>query len=262
MRSALSAEQQALWQSLIEQRLGMVLPGSQQGLFALRIEAACRHLSLTPDEYFHEVSTVPSRWQQLAESLLIHETRFFRHGPSFDAVRQHLAQAHATGTRAFHLWSVGCSTGEEAWSLALMTASQGWQAHVLASDHSDAALNKARQGVYPLRQLSGVPESLHQRFGTVDESKQLWRVGDELRSRVVFIHRDVHQPLARMLDVIFCQNVLIYFRRFERRDIVQGLLAQLRPGGLLVLGLGELASWQPAGATRHGAAQTLIYQKM
>ncbi|MEC7121265.1 MAG: CheR family methyltransferase, partial [Pseudomonadota bacterium] len=112
----MSAEQSALWRSLIESRIGMVLPVLQHQLFERRVldrMSAC-HLDMA--SYYQRAKQDRLEWQRLAESLVVHETTFFRHAASFDLVAKSITHLN----RDVALWSVGCSTGEEAWSLAMI----------------------------------------------------------------------------------------------------------------------------------------------
>lgn len=253
------SEQAALWHSLIEQRLGMVLPSRQQGLFEQRIKMAWQESGLSLERFFAQLLDSPQQWQQLAETLLIHETQFFRHPPSYAVVGQYLAE-HGWPLK---IWSAGCATGEEVWSLAMLAACRS-DVQIIGTDYSESALAVARAGVYSLRQIERLSEE-QRAYGQRDAQSGCWQVGARLRRNVVFGQQNLHQLdqyVLRAMDVIFCQNVLIYFRRFERRDMVQKMVEHLRPGGLLVLGPGELSGWHPAGVRRHPDLQTLAYIKL
>ncbi len=255
------AEQSALWHSLIEQRLGMVLPSRQQGLFEQCIKSSWQQSGLSLEQYLALLVRDAKAWQQLAERLLIHETQFFRHPPSFAVVAQHCRERQ----QLLRVWSAGCATGEETWSLAITAAEQGCPVQVFGTDYSDAALSEARAGCYAVRRVSRLSEAQRERFGSYDAARRHWRVGQSLRAQVVFGRQNLHSLsdyALRDMDIVFCQNVLIYFRRFERRDIVQKMIEHLRPGGLLVLGPGELSGWQPVGVRRHPDLQTLAYLKL
>jgi chemotaxis methyl-accepting protein methylase len=213
------------------------------------------------NSYYQLVRHDRAEWQRLAESLVVHETAFFRHPPSYDLVAKHLSRLN----RDVRIWSVGCATGEEAWSLAMTARQHALRTYrVMATDISEHALRVARQGIYPARRADSIPDAMKLRFGQALASGQ-WQVSNTLMSQVSF-HllnlMDVAQAPFRRLDVIFCQNVLIYFRKFDRRDILDALAHRLELGGVLVLGPGEMADWQHPQMRRVDHAGTLAYERI
>ncbi|MDE2421909.1 MAG: protein-glutamate O-methyltransferase CheR [Gammaproteobacteria bacterium] len=271
---AFDEEQSALWHSLIESRIGMVLPEIQRSLFERRVRERMRLCGLDVMSYYHLVQVHSLEWQQLVEDLVVHETAFFRHLPSYELLEQRLP--HFGG--AVHIWSVGCSTGEETWSLAMLAdahAQHGFS--IMASDISESVLNIARKGLYSWRKAEKIPAKYReycialpklQTKSTVHASSmttQDWHIGDYLRERV-FFHRfnlmDTSSAPFRKLQIIFCQNVLIYFRQFDRRDILDALVQRLDLGGLLVLGPGEMADWDHPAMKRVKYAGTLAYERV
>ena len=118
---------------------------------------------------------------------------------------------------------------------------------ITATDISQPALQNAREGIYGKRKLEPVADDETARyFNTLDETGESFQVIDKLRDRVCFSHGNVmklnEMPMVKM-DVIFCQNVLIYFRRWRRREILNELASRLKPGGMLLIGLGEVVDW-------------------
>ncbi|AXI03356.1 CheR family methyltransferase [Aquirhabdus parva] len=273
-REKFDDEQYALWRSLIESRIGMVLPDIQRGLFELRVGDRMRICDLSSASYYQYVQTSAVEWQRLVEDLVVHETAFFRHLPSFELLEQRLPLFKGV----VHIWSVGCATGEETWSLAMLAEAHVTQGYsVMASDISDAALATAQVGRYSWRKSERIPLLYRQFCVALPESTQAsvahlfaltrqdWQVSDVLREHV-FFHRlnlmDSGQVPFRRLQVIFCQNVLIYFRQFDRRDILDALVQRLEIGGLLVLGPGEMADWDHPAMMRIKHAGTLAYERI
>ncbi len=271
---AFDEEQSALWHSLIESRIGMILPEIQRSLFERRVRERMKLCGLDVMSYYHLVQVHSSEWQQLVEDLVVHETAFFRHLPSFELLEQRLPLFKS----AVHIWSVGCSTGEETWSLAMLAHSHAQHGFsIMASDISESVLNVARKGLYSWRKAEKIP-AVYREYCValpVGHSKhavhaasmttQDWQVSDGLRERV-FFHRfnlmDSADVPFRKLQVIFCQNVLIYFRQFDRRDILDALVQRLDWGGLLVLGPGEMADWDHPAMKRVKHAGTLAYERV
>src|SRR5690606_7793554 len=190
----------------------------------------------------------------LVDRVAVKETSFFRHRPSLEYVRRYLQnkinnqQLHGS----FDVWSVGCATGEEAYSLAMVVndcfelAALDPYYGITALDISTSALAKARAGRYSARRMAEmkIEETKRHMQQRADSS---YEVVSKLRERVCFTHcnlvRAGSMPAVKV-DVIFCQNLLVYFRRWLRRDILNALFERLHPGGLLHIGLGEGVDWE------------------
>ncbi|MBC7751042.1 MAG: protein-glutamate O-methyltransferase CheR [Candidatus Saccharibacteria bacterium] len=271
---AFDEEQSALWHSLIESRIGMILPEIQHSLFERRVQERMKLCGLDVMSYYQLVQIHSLEWQQLVEDLVVHETAFFRHTPSFELLEHRLSLF----TTPVHIWSVGCSTGEETWSLAMLAhkhALHGFS--IMASDISESVLNVARNGLYSWRKADKIPEAYRENcielpaghskraLHASSMTTQDWQVSDVLRQKV-FFHRfnlmDSADVPFRRLQIIFCQNVLIYFRQFDRRDILDALVQRLDIGGLLVLGPGEMADWDHPAMKRVKHAGTLAYERV
>lgn len=132
---------------------------------------------------------------------------------------------------------------------------------VTGSDISKPAINKAQRGQFSARKLLGMDDELKARYFRPAERNTVEIVGS-IRERVCFTRLNVmdlkHAPMHGM-NIIFCQNLLIYFRRWRRREIVKRLAERLAPGGLLVLGQGELTDWQPPGLQRVPSENVLAW---
>jgi type IV pilus assembly protein PilK len=198
-----------------------------------------------------------AEWGALVERLLNHETSFFRHPPSFDALRKHilpeLRGVRARGGR-LNLWSAGCSTGQEAYSLAMLAmddeALQG-EFTVWGGDISRQAIDIARRARYGPRAVATVPADYRQRFlrPVVTGSLTEYDIVEELRQRVRFMVTNLvgTDGFSANHDVIFCHNVLIYFSPAAVTQAVAHLASRLTLGGYLLLGPGEAPSERPPG---------------
>lgn len=203
-------------------------------------------------------------WRELLESLLIRETRFYRHRPSFDYLARFMkAAARERPGQPVKMWSAGCSTGEEAYSMAI-TAQQCMPLsdfQVLASDLSQSALAQAREGVYPAARLSDLNLSEQACFEPLDTRRM--RVIAPLRERLSWFPLNLVDRLwpeqTRDMDVIFCQHVLVYFGAEQRTALVERLGGCLKPGGRLVLGPGEAPSRPVKGLQRDRGAEALVF---
>lgn len=272
----LNEEQYAQWAALLEERVGVVVPPDRRsflvtGLKLRMQEIGCRDYQ----EYYRRLtaSSGAQEWSTLVDRLTVHETRFFRHRPSLDLVGRHglPAEAAARGSaHTYQVWSVGCATGEETYSLAMLIdshfAALGGQYYfgITGTDISRPALETARQGLYAERRLADIPHESRQRYCVTREDGR-FQIHPELRNRVCFSQLNAVQarkvPYGKM-DLIYCQNLLIYFERARRESIVGQLAGHLRPGGLLVLGPGELVGWEHPLLERVRHPDTLAYRRL
>jgi type IV pilus assembly protein PilK len=255
---ALSEEQFAQWGKLFEERTGIQIVFQQKPWLESQIFARMRELHYEQyDDYFAFVSTGIAgklEWAILADKVAVKETSFFRHRESIEYVREYLQQKiyKQSLSGSFDVWSVGCSTGEEPYSLAMVVndcfelASLNSYYGITGMDISQTALATARKGHYSKRRMELVkPEEIKRYF--IQCADGSYEVVGKIRERVCFTQTNIIN--AKLLpdvkvDVIFCQNLLVYFRRWLRRDLLNALVDRLKPGGLLVVGLGEVVDWE------------------
>lgn len=250
------------WQRLLETRTGLVVNDQRQAFLQTNLSARMRELGVADyASYYRQVTDGPRgavEWSTLLDRLTVQETRFFRHRPSFEVLDQYLRERLArdeeqAGEPApWALWSVGCSSGEEPYSLAISAAEvlrgSRYPEHfgVTGTDISLSALNKAREGLYGARKLEQMNADLCERYFEAQADGR-FKVIPSLAAQVCCARLNVLElakaPMSGM-DVIFCQNLLIYFRRWRRREILNRLAERLAPGGLLVVGVGEVGDWQ------------------
>jgi type IV pilus assembly protein PilK len=254
----MSAAEFHVWQALLEERTGLVLNEQRQAFLQTNLSSRMRELGVDGyANYFKRVIDGPSgavEWSTLLDRLTVQETRFFRHQPSFDLLEQYLAERLAQDpvSAAWSLWSVGCSSGEEPYSMAISAAQvlrdspQPENFGVTGTDISLSALTKAREGHYAARKLEQMDATLRERY-FLAQANGSYKVVTSLTAQVCCARLNVlalaKAPMSGM-DVIFCQNLLIYFRRWRRREILNRLAERLAPGGLLVVGVGEVVGWQ------------------
>ena len=197
------------------------------------------------------VEKSPEAWMPFCASVAIHETYFFRHPEHFTLLERHAREAAAAGRPLQTAWSVGCATGEEAWSLALTLSPWTPTLQVAGSDLSEAALEVARRGRYPARALrEEVGAPLRSGLLPVDGG---FVVSERLRRQVAFAPLNLATgpvsppaPLPAAVDVIFCRNVLVYLSPQLGAQGVEALAAHLSPNGLLVLGPVDTGDFVPS----------------
>lgn len=255
----LSDEQYARWQALLEERTGICFL-QHKSIMQKGLSQRMREVEVDDyEKYFEQVSKVPDglvEWTQLVDRISVNETSFFRETRSFDTVRNYLLERLDNNVRrqdyTLDIWSVGCSTGEEAYSLAMIATdvidyiAANIFLGVMATDISQTTLVAARQGRYGRRKLEGMEPALKHKY-FVQVSDQEFEVVPSLRQRVCFVQGNMLElnDAPRMaMDIIFCQNALIYFRRERQRQVLDSLVEHLKPGGLLVVAPGEVVGWQ------------------
>lgn len=262
-----------LWVRLLETRTGVTVPPERKPFLVTGLRRRMRAAGFSDYRtYYEELMAGPRgqvEWVALVDHLTVHETRFFRHPPSLALIRDQwlptwLAQAPAD--QSLHALSVGCSTGEEAYTLAMVldealsALPQPRRFGITATDVSQAALGVARSGWYPRSRFEEIPEPYRAR--SVEEVEGGFKIIERLHRRIGFacvnLLHATRAPL-RHLDLIYCQNVLIYFARERRGELLDGLARLLRPNGLLVLGAGEILGWNHPQLTRTSGRQTLAF---
>lgn len=262
------------WVRLLEARTGVTVPPERKPFLVTGLRRRMRETGHSDYGTYYEELLDGARgaveWAALVDHLTVHETHFFRHPPSLELIRKewYPKWAAAVGIeQSVHALSVGCSTGEEAYTLAMVLdaaiGDEGSQRHfgITATDVSQPALSMARAALYPVARLEEIPAARRARsVEMLDDGN--FRIVERLRKRVGFacvnlLHAS-RAPL-RQLDLIYCQNVLIYFARERRGELLDGLARLLRPHGMLVLGPGEVTGWTHPQLVRIGGRQTLAF---
>lgn len=269
----LSDVQFAQWSKLLEERAGIYLSEQQKTFIQTQVTMRMRELGYQDyDAYYgHLVKGVTGmvEWSQLIDRLVVKETSFFRHRASIEVVAKNLIeQLGAEGPNAnYDLWSVGCSSGEEPYSLA-MVMNDAYQLSgaeprfsITGTDISRAALSLARAGIFSERKVSMVDQAQRNRYFKQVAPGQ-YQVSSQLRDRLCFNHGNVlninEMPIIKV-NAIFCQNLLVYFRRWLREHILNAFVERLKPGGLLVIGLGEVVDWSHPNLKRVAADSVQAY---
>ncbi|MBV9323525.1 MAG: PAS domain S-box protein [Chloroflexi bacterium] len=210
------------------------------------------------EDYVRYLRRHPEEYDRLANSFLIKVTDFFRDEDLFNHLRDQLmptlieeARAHGNELR---LWSAGCATGEEAYSLAILVSEllgdelERWTVRIFATDLDGEAVAFARRGIYPGSALKNLPADVRDRH--LSRLESAWEVRKQLRAMVIFGQHDLGQraPFPR-IDLVLCRNVLIYFTPELQRRSLQLFAFALREGGYLVLGKAESTSPLPENFT-------------
>jgi chemotaxis protein methyltransferase CheR len=248
------------FQKLIYAETGIWLGSSKTALLCGRLFRRLRTLGITSLKDYYECVAAPEQDEERArmiDAITTNETRFFREPRHFDFLVQRVfprwrveAQhgLRPEGKRV-RIWSAGCSSGEEPYSVAMLLArhlpaEQGWDVRLLATDISNRVLEKASKGVYPVAKAAEIPKDLLHCFMLrgVNERQGEMKVKVEIQQMVDFrrLNLDQASDLSEgPFDAIFCRNVLIYFDVASKHRVVANLVRHLMANGLLFVGHAE-----------------------
>lgn len=239
---------------LLEARTGQQIAISRRWRIETALKAVLRRRGLTSvDQLMTDL--IAEREQALrdevVEALLNNETFFYRDRAAFDLLLQgalpRLMRARAAQKRLV-IWCAGCSTGQEAYSIAMTLADnrarwEGWTFEIVATDISGSAIEQAREGVYSQFEVQrGLPVLQMMRWFE-EQPGQQWRISDQMRGAVRFQRHSLLDapPRPGRFDIILCRNVLLYFSAETSRTVFRNLAGASAPDACLMLGAGETA---------------------
>ncbi len=242
----------------IIEHCGIKMPPAKKIMLESRLQKRLRTLGMTSfKEYCEYLFDTPEGDRELVhmiDAVTTNKTDFFREPVHFDflagtALPEFLAESAAGGRKQFMVWSAGCSSGEEPYTLAIVLNEFAFQHpdfhySILATDISTKVLDKAKAGIYDEHLVEDIPHALKQKYflRSKDRAKRLVRVVPELRARVTFQRVNLmeeHLVVPERVDAIFCRNVIIYFERSTQYQLLSRLCRCLKPGGYLFLGHSE-----------------------
>jgi chemotaxis protein methyltransferase CheR len=259
----ITPEEFNLLRALIVKETGICLADTKRTLVVSRLGKRLRALGFqTYSEYYYLLSRQDAgsvELRRLINCITTNKTSFFREPYHFEMLRDQVVpeiqqRVARAGERKIRIWSAGCSTGEEPYSIAftlrqaLGAAWPSWDVRILASDIDTDVLATAEEGLYPEESAASVPPELRQRFFMrgVGQSKGLLRIRPELRTVVTFRRInfvDSAWPIRARFDAVFCRNVIIYFDKQMQRNLIERFTAHLKPHGYLFAGHSENLSW-------------------
>lgn len=257
---------------LLSESAGMVYDEKRREVLRLHlrdraIAVGCATFADYVDLATSDRSELQALWNQVA----IHQTEFFRNRPQFEGLRRNVLPEvirHAGSRKELTLWSAGCSSGEEPYSLAIAVLealgneASNWQIRVTATDISTDILDRARSGRYDERHLSGVAEPIKQRWFVQDGDA--YYISPRVGELVNFMPHNLSAdppPIAGAGDIVFCCNVTIYFSKDALHRAIRSLEAALRPGGYLFLGHSESLWRQPHSLELVDLGTSFVYRR-
>jgi chemotaxis protein methyltransferase CheR len=273
----------ALWQRVgefIAQHTGLDFPGErrsdlQRGLAAAATEFGLADAASCAEWLLAESLTQP-QLHVVASHLTIGETYFFRERKAFDALAEHLLPELIRRRRGrgqcLRLWSAACSTGEEAYSLAILVRQllpdwQDWTVTILATDINERFLQRAAAGIYGEWSFRESAAGFKERYFTATSNGR-FAIAPEIRNCVSFAQLNLSQDRlllpaadAHGMDIIFCRNVLIYFTASHARKLVENLHHALVDGGWLVVSPSECSQVLFSSFAAVNFPGTILYRK-
>jgi chemotaxis protein methyltransferase CheR len=250
---SLTSKEFKLFQSLVYREAGINLSDQKRALLVGRVGPRMRALSLPSfSAYYDFVTNDHDELVRMLDAICTNETHFFREPKQFAFLENELIPSWRNAAEAGHrrrevrIWSAGCSTGEEPYSIAmsLLANLPDWKHEIVATDLSTKALDRAKGGIWPMERLEQIPAHYRKPFllRGVGLKEGYFAARDELHSVIRFNRLNLHHdsyPVVGKFDAIFCRNVLIYFDPETKRRIIHRLLDRLEPHGLLFLGHSE-----------------------
>jgi chemotaxis protein methyltransferase CheR len=246
----LSLERFRLLRDQINRRFGIFFADDDRYLVESRLGERLVQLELGSfDDYYHYLLYNPDgegEAEQAAEILTTNETYFFREEYQLRAFANEILPAlreRLGARRRLMIWSAGCSSGEEAYTIAMIVLDsglfRGWDVRIFGSDLSSRMLAKARRGVFGAGAFRTTPEEIQRRHFSESEPGQ-WRINDDVRALCHFGHLNLLDAekivFVGRADVVFCRNVLIYFDKRSKQKGIGILYDRLTDGGYLLLG--------------------------
>jgi chemotaxis protein methyltransferase CheR len=258
-----------LLQALVYQECGMHFDERRTHFLQDRLQRRLKECQLDSFYSYYRLLNSHAGKEELArllENLTINETSFFRNKAQLELFQKHILEdlvqkKHASGDHLIRIWSAGCSTGQEPYTIAMQVADvlayfnlrnplpyelpspkplipPPWRVEVLASDISYSALRAGQQGVYSEHQMGTVDYSYRLRY--FDKVGERYAIKKSLRE---LVHFDFHNLKTEFLpqrnDVIFCRNVMMYFDEAEQKRLVEKFWRCINPGGYLLVGHAE-----------------------
>jgi chemotaxis protein methyltransferase CheR len=237
----------------VKRATGVVIEADRAAFAASRLTSVARDLGFPDSQHLCKALIGPRRAEvhgPIIDAMVVNETSFFRDRTPFEIFRKEVLPAMLAAraqARALRIWCAACSTGQEAYSIAMTLdeearALAGWRVEIFAADVSQTAIDAARSGMYNQFQVQrGLAVSQLLRY--FRRSGDMWTISEHMRSRVRFDRMNILDERARTgpFDVIFCRNLMLYFDAQGRRTLFGRLAQALTLDGYLVLGATETA---------------------
>jgi chemotaxis protein methyltransferase CheR len=240
-----------LLRDLVNETCGIRFPDDMQFVLERKLKERLASLEIADyTDYYHYLRFHPdgrAELERAVDVLTTNETYLFREEYQLRAFQREvlpILRERCAAARRLSIWSAGCSTGEEVYTIAILIREsrlfEGWDVRVIGNDISRRVLANARRAVYGPSSFRSIPEQYNQYFVDTPEGRA---VRPEIRAMCSFAHFNLVDPgrygVIGNVDAVFCRNVLIYFDTASRRKVIEGFYERLHPGGYLFLGHSE-----------------------
>jgi chemotaxis protein methyltransferase CheR len=245
----------ARYAELIYARTGVRVMPQKRTLLSNRLRHRLRSTGIKGFEeyynYLHELPPQDPEWDAFMQEITTHETYLFRDPGHWDWFRGEFLAKMAASARgaaiapSLRIWSAACSTGDEAHTIACCIAAclpdfNKWSIHILGSDLGTGALEKARRGTFDERAMRYVPETYKKCYFTKVKGQNLWLAKPMLKDMMTFQQHNLLNPFpAKQFDIVFLKNVLIYFDKNSKKQVLANVKQAVRPGGRLIVTAAE-----------------------
>ncbi len=238
----------------LHEQTGIVLADHKRDLVYGRIVKRLRTLGLDSFEDYCDLISGPGRdaeLQFMRNALTTNLTKFFRENHHFEHLASEMlprivSEAARGGDRRLRIWSAGCSSGEEPYSIAItlcqhLRGLDSWDARILATDIDTDMIRTGSEGIYPASRIDGIDPTVRKRFFNAESDRERFRVSQAARSLIAFKPLNLLEkwPMKGPFDTIFCRNVVIYFDKPTQKTLFDRFADMLKPEGILYVGHSE-----------------------
>jgi chemotaxis protein methyltransferase CheR len=235
-----------LYRDLIYKESGITFTQTNRSILESRLKERLREKSLASlSSYFDLINKDKEELKGFLDSITTNLTRFFRNQAQFDALEKYVIPELINNIRkvpgTIRIWSAGCSTGEEPYTLAMLLSEvlpKAWNFEILASDISLKCLMTAKEGFYAESRIVGIPDNyLTKFFYKVDGG---YKVHEDIQSKIKFDYHNLkNDSQQRNLDIVFCRNVIIYFDEVAQTDVINRFWDSMGSKSFLFIGHSE-----------------------
>ncbi|MEL3912222.1 CheR family methyltransferase [Treponema pedis] len=247
MPDFLTDDEFRMFSDLIYNASGITFSASNRAILESRLKEKLRAKQLEKvSDYYNLILKDSEEQKNLLDSVTTNLTRFFRNQPHFDALQNYVIPElvkikRAAGKSKIKIWSAGCSTGEEPYTIAMMMKKYlpaGFTAEIIASDLSLKCLLVGKTGFYQEARIAGVPDDyLHTYFDKLNDGYQ---IKPEIMKMISFDYHNLkHESKQNDFDIVFCRNVLIYFDEPAQKDVIDKFWKAMSPKSFLFIGHSE-----------------------
>ncbi|MGE5559421.1 MAG: CheR family methyltransferase [Bacillota bacterium] len=236
------------FRDLVYEKLGIVFSDAKKIVLESKINKMMNNTGICNyEEYYRLITSNGVFWKDFVDEITVNKTEFFRENNHFDFIHREIfyiarKNPRIVKNKEIRAWSAGCSTGEEAFSLAMCfmeTVPEAYNIKILATDINHSVIKKAQTGRYLISAESVPSYYLHKYFQKYSDHEYI--ISPVIRKLIVFRHFNLTDdfPFENKMDIIFCRNVMIYFDTQIQQQLFQKFYDILVPGGLLFLGHSE-----------------------